>query len=323
MNRSVVNAYKFVAAVALSALFTISLLYVTLDAPRMIDEPLRKVFPDYFWDFEKAEQIISLMRPIGYAMLGTIMALIAVGFIAKRGYLSASGSVALYLPVFGYFAFHMFFLAGVGVLRALWFPLLDISPTTLKLGHIVYLPYFILSLPLSIVAHEDMAVTLSLTIMSIGLFTFSMGVATWLYGKFKGKEIIDFWVYRYSRHPQYLGFLLWSYGLLLLATFAPYPKGGYMPRPTLPWLFSSLMVIGVALHEETQMVKVYGEKYVKYRRKVPFMIYLPRVLTALITAPMGLLSKDHPENAKGVISIVFAYLIILMLLSIPLALVQE
>jgi protein-S-isoprenylcysteine O-methyltransferase Ste14 len=217
----------------------------------------------------------------------------------------------------------MFFLAGVGVLRALWFPLLDISPTTLKLGHIVYLPYFILSLPLSIVAHEDMAVTLSLTIMSIGLFTFSMGVATWLYGKFKGKEIIDFWVYRYSRHPQYLGFLLWSYGLLLLATFAPYPKGGYMPRPTLPWLFSSLMVIGVALHEETQMVKVYGEKYVKYRRKVPFMIYLPRVLTALITAPMGLLSKDHPENAKGVISIVFAYLIILMLLSIPLALVQE
>lgn len=307
----------------MSALFTISLLYVTLDAPRMIDEPLRKVFPDYFWDFEKAEQIISLMRPIGYAMLGTIMALIAVGFIAKRGYLSASGSVALYLPVFGYFAFHMFFLAGVGVLRALWFPLLDISPTTLKLGHIVYLPYFILSLPLSIVAHEDMAVTLSLTIMSIGLFTFSMGVATWLYGKFKGKEIIDFWVYRYSRHPQYLGFLLWSYGLLLLATFAPYPKGGYMPRPTLPWLFSSLMVIGVALHEETQMVKVYGEKYVKYRRKVPFMIYLPRVLTALITAPMGLLSKDHPENAKGVISIVFAYLIILMLLSIPLALVQE
>lgn len=226
MNRSAFDVCKFVAAVVLSTLLTISLLYVTLDAPRIIDEPLRKVFPDYFWDFEKAKQIISLMRLLGYAMLGAVVMLIAVGFIAKRGYLSVLGSVALYLPIFGYFACQMFFLAGVGVLRALWFPLLDISPTTLKLGHIVYLPYFILSLPLSIVVHGDISVALALIIMSIGLFTFSLGVATWLYGKFKGKEIIDFWVYGYSRHPQYLGFLLWSYGLLLLATFAPYPKGG-------------------------------------------------------------------------------------------------
>jgi protein-S-isoprenylcysteine O-methyltransferase Ste14 len=304
-------------------LLTVSLLYVTLDAPRIINEFLLKVFPDCFWDFEKVRETIDLVRPWGYAMLATVIGLIALGFVTKRELLSVFGSVTLYLPIFGYFAFQMFFLAGVGVLRALWFPLLDISPTTLKLGHIVYVPYFILSLPLSIVVHGDVSVAMALVSMSVGLFTFFIGVATWLYGKFIGKEIIDFWIYRYSRHPQYLGFLLWSYGLLLLATFAPYPKGGYVPRPTLPWLFSSLIVIGVALQEETQMVKMHGEKYVEYRRRVPFMVRLPRVLVAFITAPMRLLSKNHPENAKEVICTVLTYLIILVLLSIPLTLVLE
>jgi protein-S-isoprenylcysteine O-methyltransferase Ste14 len=323
MNRSAIDVYKFVTAVVLSMLLTVSLLYVTLDAPRIINEFLLKVFPDCFWDFEKVRETIDLLRPWGYAMLATVIMLTALGFVTKREHLSVFGSVTLYLPIFGYFAFQMFFLAGVGVLRALWFPLLDISPTTLKLGHIVYVPYFILSLPLSIVVHGDVSVAMALVSMSVGLFTFFMGVATWLYGKFRGKEMIDFWVYRYSRHPQYLGFLLWSYGLLLLATFAPYPKGGYVPRPTLPWLVSSLIVIGVALQEETQMVKVHGEKYVEYRRKVPFMVRLPRILVAFITAPMRLLSKDSPENAKEVICAVFTYLIILVLLSIPLTLVLE
>jgi len=53
------------------------------------------------------------------------------GFMVRKSYLSTIGSVGLYLPTFGYFAFTMFFLAGVGVLRALWFPLLDLSPKVL------------------------------------------------------------------------------------------------------------------------------------------------------------------------------------------------
>ena len=150
-----------------------------------------------------------------------------------------------------------------------------------------------------------------------------MGVVTWLYGKFREQEIINFWIYKYSRHPQYLGFLLWSYGLLLLATFAPYPRGGYVPRPTLPWLISSLVIVGVALQEETRMEKKYGKKYVEYRRRVPFMVPLPRILVVFITVPMRFLWKDHPKNAREITYTVFVYLIILVLLSIPLMLVLE
>jgi hypothetical protein len=64
--------------------------------------------------------------------------------------------------------------------------------------------------------------------MALGLIIFLLGVFTWLYGKFKGIRIIDFWIYRYSRHPQYFGFLLWSYGLTILASTIGAPKGGYV-----------------------------------------------------------------------------------------------
>ena len=46
---------------------------------------------------------------------------------------------------------------------------------------------------------------IALIITGLGLLVFSLGVTTWLYGGFKGYKIIDFWIYKYSRHPQYLG----------------------------------------------------------------------------------------------------------------------
>jgi len=327
MNRSAIDARKFVAAVILSMLLTTSLLYVPLDALCIIDELPLKAFPPFFWGHNW-----DLLKAVSYAMLYIIIWFIVLGFFVKRGYLSVLGSVALNLLTFGYFAINMWFLfAGIGIFRVLW--LFSDVPlaTTLKLGHIVYVPHLILSAPfLSMLAQGYRPVELSLIIMSIGLFTFFTGVTTWLYGKFKGYKMMDFWVYRYSRHPQYLGFLLWSYGLLLLASFASYPRYGYNPPPwappfgyvppppTLPWLISSLVIIGVALQEETKMVKLYGEKYVEYRRKTPFMIYLPKILATLIRTPMRPLSKEYPESTKEVIYVIVVYLIMLVLLSIPL-----
>jgi protein-S-isoprenylcysteine O-methyltransferase Ste14 len=88
----------------------------------------------------------------------------------------------------------------------------------------------------------DVRIPLSFLLMAAGLLTFFMAVLAWIFGKMKRKEIIDFWIYRFSRHPQYLGFLLWSYGVMLLATFTPFPRGGYFPEPSFPWLVSALIV---------------------------------------------------------------------------------
>jgi protein-S-isoprenylcysteine O-methyltransferase Ste14 len=165
----------------------------------------------------------------------------------------------------------------------------------------------------------DLSALLSLIIMVMGLIIFFLGVFTWLYGKFKGIRIIDFWIYQYSRHPQYFGFLLWSYGLTILASTIGAHKGGYVPPPSLPWLISTLIIVGVALHEENVMVRMYGDEYVRYRNCTPFMLPLPKQISNLATLPMRkLLGKSRPENGREIAFIILLYSIILILLSTPL-----
>jgi len=313
---------EFFVAVVLALLFTAALIYLTIEIPRVIHKYLLKVFPDYWW-WPPPENIESL-RHFGYVLFVATLILMFAGFVAERGRLTALGSIALYLPTFGYFAYTMFSLAGIGILRVLWTPLFDLSPYVLRLGDIVYLSSFLSTLPLAPifwitgVSGTDMYIPLSFVIMALGLVVLLLGTLTWLYGRFEGFYIIDFWIYKYSRHPQYLGFLLWSYGLLLLATFVGAPMGGYVPPPSLPWLILALTMVGVALHEENTMVKEHGEKYIKYCNNTPFMLPLPKLLVTLITAPARLLlKKNWPENGKEIVYVIVVYGIMLIVLSLP------
>lgn len=316
---------EFFIATVLALLFTVALTYLTLEIPNVINKFLLNIFPEYeAGEWSEAATMLESLRPFGYISFTATLILIVAGFVVKRGWLTTLGSIALYLPTFGYFVFTMFFLAGIGVLRALWLPLLDLSPNVLRLGDTVYLPYIFLSFLAAPVAWvtraspTDMNTLLSLVIMMSGLVVFFLGTVTWLYGRFTDLKIIDFWIYRYSRHPQYLGFLLWSYGLFLLVSFLGAPKGGYVPPPSLPWLILALTIVGVALHEENIMVKNHGEKYNAYREKTPFMFPLPKKLSALIAAPAkGVMKKNWPENGKEIAFIITVYGVMLVLLSSP------
>lgn len=315
---------KLFIAIVLALLFAVALIYITLEIRRVINTFLLNVFPDYgIGEWLEAIVVLESLRPFGYVSFVVTLILIFAGFVVKRTWLTTLGSIALYLPTFGYFAFTMFFLAGIGVLRVLWLPLFDLSPYVLRLGDIVYLPYFVLAwllAPVALIAGGNVTnvnIPLSFMTMALGLLVFLLGTMAWLYGRFMDFEIIDFWIYRYSRHPQYLGFLLWSYGLLLLATFTSAPKGGYVPPPSLPWLVSALTIIGVALHEENTMVKKHGEEYVRYRGNTSFMLPLPKQLSSLITAPTrALLKKNWPENGKEVALTIIVYGVMLVLLSL-------
>lgn len=306
-------------AVVFSLLFTTALLYVTLELPRVIHTLLLSVFPDYWMiaDWPEAIAKVECLRAFGYVSFVATLVLIFVGLILEKTRLTTLGSIALYLPTFGYFAATMFFLGGIGALRALWLPLMDLSPLLLRLGDVVYVPFLLLSCPLMLVG-LDVGMLFHLTFIGVGIMIFFWGTTTWLYGRFKGFEIVDFWIYRCSRHPQYLGFLLWSYGLLLLVSLFGAPKGGYVPPPSLPWLMSALTIIGAALHEENVMVEEHSEKYMKYRDKTPFMLPLPKQLSTLITVPARtLLKKNRPENGKEIVYVITMYGIMLVFLSLP------
>jgi len=303
---------KIIFALILSSLFTIALFYLTLELPHLLDKILHNYYPDLFWQFKLKEEMLNNIRPIGYATLIIVIILIALGFILRKSYLSAIGSVTLYLPVFGYFAFAMFFLAGIGILRVLWLPLIEYSPEVLKLGSIVLIPYVILKDYVSIYVAYGTLLLSALILIFIGLFIFSIGTATWLYGRFKGYKIIDFWIYRYIRHPQYLGYILWSYGLLTLTYLKSYVRGAFIIPPSYPWLISTLIIIGIALYEENSMKMLYKKDYMEYKEKTAFMIPLPRWLENLIKWPLRI---KREEKMIDNILLLFFYLLILTILS--------
>jgi len=191
-----------------------------------------------------------------------------------------------------------------------------------RLGDISYLPYWIVMYPLRLLGVGGMQLwpagnLLASLVIGAGLLLFCVGTFTWFYGKSENKKVFDFWIYKYSRHPQYLGFILWSYGVMLLTTLAPVPFGGYQPEPSLPWLISMLLVICVALTEEITMIRQADESYLTYRRSAPFMLPLPRFLSRMFTAPNRiLLKKDYPESGRQVLYTFVTYCTILILLSI-------
>ncbi len=313
------NLAFFSAAAVLSVLFTVAFFFLMLESVRAVDELLLRFFPDS----GSIGRSIRSLRPFGYAAFGATVVLMFLGFLLGRSGPSAVGAIAMYLPTFGGFALTMYPLAGIGVMYALWLPLLDFSPSLLELADIVYVPYNLLSSLLGkdgFVNVHGTCISISkpsAVLMGSGIFIFFLGVLTWIYGRSRGCKIVDFWIYRFSRHPQYLGFLLWSYGTLALELTGGPQSVWIAPDPSLPWLVSALTLIAVALNEEVKMVKEHGRKYLEYRSSTPFMLLLPKIVLRLATFPVKvLLKKDFPDNRKEIAYTILIYSVILILMSV-------
>jgi protein-S-isoprenylcysteine O-methyltransferase Ste14 len=320
---------KLLVLAASSVIFTLALTFATLELPRIANGILAAYFPDVPTDVARgvqqpqigmAETLMSYARPAGYVLLGIVIALVIVGFVTTRRRLSFLGTFAFFIPIFGYFAASMFILAGIGILRFMWLPFWDVSPAILNLGDIVYLPYLVIIYLFTTVFGGQVAPSLSdllaYAAISLGLMMFCFGTFTWLYGKLEGKRTLNFWAYRYSRHPQYFGFLLWSYGVDLLARVTYNPFWVRQPGPSFLWLVSALLIICLALDEEIAMVKRTGRRYRSYQRRTPFMLPLPHVLAQLCTAPIQtLLKKDLPSTGTEVLYTFVIYCSILTFLS--------
>lgn len=316
-------------AILLALVFTVTLLLSTLILPPVLNEYLKGVFRDSWPLIEENLELVERLRPVGYACFAATIALIVLGFALGRHKISVLGSMALYLPTFSYFAATMFFLAGIGVLRVLWLPIIDASPggsiwekvyaasSILMLGDVVYLPYDALrALTAALTGYPlDNALFTALIMSSSAIFF--AAAATWLKARFSGVGLVKTGVYRYSRHPQYTAFLLWSYGLLVYDRYlAAFPRGGFFSPPPLVWLVFAMCIIGVALKEEAEMVSRMGDEYLKYRETTPFMVPLPKILSRIITYPARVVSGEAiPSNGKGIAAVLLIYTLALVALS--------
>jgi len=315
--RSGIKQFTFLTLLAV--VFTIGLTFASIELPRLLDTFLAKnvdtpdvatgadTLSDYKTDLYLRHYRLRL---VGYACLALIVIMIVVGFVTEKSGWTSAGALFLFLPIFGHFAATMFFLGGLGFLRLLWLPFLDVSFRLFRLGDIINLPYNIL-FDLYSLTGLGRWLKLSHILTGLGLLIFFLGTLTWFYARTRKKGVADLWIYRLSRHPQYLGWIVWSYGVMFLQ--GSNIKLCYELSNSLPWLLSTMIIIGIAMLEEMKMKRVYGEAYESYRRHVSFLFPLPRFISGAFALPLRLVfKKSYPERKREIVAVLVFYTVFLL-----------
>lgn len=315
----------FFLSLVFSSLFALAITYASLELIRFINTWMLGVVPDcvLLSDFPRCQEIESVLQIPGYVSLAIVFAVIVAGFILDKTKLTLLGTLLLYLPTIGYFAFTMFFLAGVGVLRFLWYPFIN-SEILFRLGLITYSPLWLINSVLSGIASViapgtswDFSTVICFIFMFVGLFIFILGMTIFLYDRLTHKPLSTGGLYKFTRHPQYLGFIIWSYGFLSLASVVEGGRGWSPPAPGLPWLITVTVILSVALIEEIKLRNEVGGEYIHYVEHTPFIILMPRILRRVITYPARILiGKEMPTTREEVLAVACAYLTLVMLVSL-------
>ncbi|MDF1575924.1 MAG: HEAT repeat domain-containing protein [Bacteroidales bacterium] len=309
----------------LAIVFSFGLVFAFIELPTLLDAGLQNNlgFPQFDHgggdaNAFKTELFIQglHLRWIGYGSLILILGLIVVSYLTRKTGLAVTGAVGLFIPVFGQFAFSMFFLAGLGFLRVGWLPFLEISFDILDLGKVIYVPYWILRWFLGLF-HWDAHDFISWFFMAAGAFLFTWGVLLWFKTRYSGDKVASSWIYKISRHPQYLGWILWSYGFILFSPHERSMKMTWQVPSSLPWLLMTMIIIGICMMEEIRMMKITGGSYASYRESSLFFFPLPKWLNRILTWPGRMVTGgEFPGKRRQVLWIVLIYTGIFMALSL-------
>lgn len=302
-------------------MFTVGLTFATIELPELADQALKGVVrtPGGDSHVDEAARIRTELflahthlRAVGYTCFLLTAGLVAAGFVSRRSGLSAVGAGVLLLPVFAQFAAVMFFLAGLGILNALWLPLLDVSFGVSRLGMIIRAPYDLAAWLLARFGVRG-PWPIPLACLGLGGLIFFLGVFAWLDARFRPEPVASRLVYRISRHPQYLGWIVWSYGVYLLLLAGRYPKRSWSLDASLPWLLSTMTILGVALLEELRMGQRAGGAWESYRARAPFLLPLPRFVGRVALLPQRLLfGSGWPARRREVAALVGTWTIVLV-----------
>ena len=118
----------------------------------------------------------------------------------------------------------------------------------------------VILLPLS----KPIIIGIMLIIIGIAIYIFSLHDL--LRGLFQGEELITYNLYRYIRHPQYLGILIWTLGaaIVTIRIFSIFS-----------WLTLVYTYILLAEYEENVLEQKLGDAYIRYRDKTFFLLPIP------------------------------------------------
>lgn len=312
----------YVLALFMSLVFT----HMTLLVPGFLESQT-----DVYWDFFRNFKVVGMsLTPVlvaGNVVIILLLAATVRGMVKGRSTVSFLGAFGFFVPTFFVFIVGMTtFFAGLEVIKFLIYngigeyAVIKWVDRLYNVGNVFYIPYW-----LAISAYGDevgsrwgnlpeVRDTYGGIFIAVGLLLLFLGVAAWLDSKYRGRGLVDSGVYRWSRHPQYLGYILWSYGVLVLSTYSQAP----MSRPVAPslnWAVSSLIVVGLALSEEIALRKDVELDYIEYVKRVSFMIPLPKLVREYASAPFRIIWRsDYPDSLWKVFK---TLLILFLIIGIP------
>lgn len=125
--------------------------------------------------------------------------------------------------------------------------------------------------------YQNPAVFISLYVFEIIIFIigwiiFLTGLITLTQSRLSGKKLVSTGIYKYIRHPQNVGILLF---MLPFSLYVPFGRDiGIRIGEVLSWSFLGFLFTITSLLEERKIIKKFGDLYVLYSNKTGF--FLPK-----------------------------------------------
>jgi len=223
----------------------------------------------------------------------------------RRSWVSAVGStIAAYLPIIA------------GIIEPMIWPLLYVSPILYHLLYWWWIPieqyffpqwYFITSY----ISETRWVNQVAPVLILVGALILVVGLAQIVREKARKEGLITAGLYRSVRHPQHLGIAILSFGLLMLNRY------GIRIGDIIAWTLVVFVYVLLADNEEATLEREFGESYLNYKRRVPFMIpFLP--------STYGRIPKLLPKQGwKRKLALIGIYILVLIVTTWLLTLVPS
>ena len=102
--------------------------------------------------------------------------------------------------------------------------------------------------------------------IGVGVILLLVGLAEIVRAKARKMGLVTTGLYRYVRHPQHLGIAIMSFGFLMLNRL------GIRVGDVIAWTLVVFLYVLLADSEDAILEREFGEAYLNYKRKVPYMI---------------------------------------------------
>jgi protein-S-isoprenylcysteine O-methyltransferase Ste14 len=168
-----------------------------------------------------------------------------------------------YFPVLFNTLMPMFilFFSVIGVFYTPWLMLMELDLANRMVNGIIRLPDGNIHLIIDVLGY---------VLIAVGLLFYSLSLYQLLSHTRRRRELLTKGLYGVIRHPQYFGILLWTFGFAV---------SGWRLINYLVWLTLGYSYLLLAEYEEVELEKTFGQDYLHYKSRVPFIIPYPKLKT--------------------------------------------